>query len=80
MKYAELRNLNCGDRVVMTQEGIDQGLIGRAIMRNGTVYGTVITTQPDSGLLRVRRDGIAGSESYASNFWGVDLALAPQEG
>ena len=67
MTRQELANLSPGDHVRMTCEGTAQGIRGRA----WTDMGEVLDTQPAAGVLRVRRDGIKGSDWYGIAFWDV---------
>ena len=72
MTPEELLSLNPGDSVVMNQKGLDQGLIGHATVRDGTVYGTVVSTQPLKGWIVVSREGLSlNGTRYSRNFWDI---------
>ena len=61
----KLRKTKVGDHVVMTERGVQQGLVGRARSRHGVVMALRI----GSGMLKVRRDGLLGASWYAREFW-----------
>lgn len=68
MTRDQLRAIKPGDRVIMTEAGWRQGLLGRAKSQSGTVADVQIS----AGLVRVRRDGIKAAEWYSRNFWAKE--------
>lgn len=68
MTRQEFAKLSVGDLVSLTDDAIEQGLMGRATSREGTV---VRFRGKRLHLLEVRRDGIKTPDWYSYSRWEV---------
>jgi hypothetical protein len=57
--------LKPGDRVVMTEHALRQGLDGP----HGRFRGVVTHVSPRRGTVYVKRDGLRGSVAYSPKMW-----------
>jgi hypothetical protein len=57
--------LEAGDKVIMTQEAVNQGLAGR----KRRMTGLVVRTREEDYTVMVLRDGLKQAERWAEAFW-----------
>ena len=69
MTRQELAKLSPGDRVRLTDDAVEQGLLGYAISREGVVVRVHVGRA--DGFLMVRRAGIKTSNMYGRGHWEV---------
>ena len=73
MTSQEASELVNGDRLILNQEGIDQGFLGGNWRQpNPSRYGTFIRMANSDGCIRVRRDGYAAPDTWSIRYWEKD--------